>query len=39
MLFGDYSAVGQRRDGVLKVDGNTVATEKMEHTLSLIDVW
>jgi len=39
MVFGDYSAVGQRRDGVLKVDGNTVATEKMEHTLPLIDVW
>jgi hypothetical protein len=26
-------------DGVLKVDGNIVATEKMEHTLPLIDVW
>jgi arylsulfatase len=26
-------------NGVLKVDGNTVATEKMEHTLPIIDVW
>jgi hypothetical protein len=36
MVFGNYSAVGQRRDGMLKVDGNTVAIERMEHTLPFI---
>jgi arylsulfatase A-like enzyme len=39
MLFGNYSGIGQAGTGVLKVDGNTVATDKMEHTLPLILQW
>jgi len=39
MVFGNYSGVGQGGTGVLKVDGNTVATEKMEHTLPFILQW
>jgi hypothetical protein len=37
--FGDYSGVGAGGTGTLKVDGNTVATEKMEHTLPFILQW
>ena len=39
MLFGDYSGIGAGGTGVLKVDGNAVATEKMEHTLPFILQW
>ena len=39
MVFGDYSGIGAGGTGVLKVDGNAVATEKMEHTLPLILQW
>ena len=39
MVFGDYSGVGAGGTGALKVDGNTVATEKMEHTLPFILQW
>jgi arylsulfatase A-like enzyme len=39
MLFGNYSGIGAGGTGVLKVDGNTVATEKMEHTLPFILQW
>jgi arylsulfatase A-like enzyme len=39
MVFGNYSGVGAGGTGALKVDGNTVATEKMEHTLPFILQW
>jgi arylsulfatase len=39
MVFGNYSGVGAGGTGVLKVDGNAVATEKMEHTLPFILQW
>ena len=39
MLFGNYSGIGAAGTGVLKVDGNAVATEKMEHTLPFILQW
>jgi arylsulfatase len=39
MLFGDYSGIGAGGTGALKVDGNIVATEKMEHTLPFILQW
>ena len=39
MAFGSYSGLGQGGTGVLKVDGNAVATEKMEHTLPFILQW
>jgi hypothetical protein len=34
--FNNYSGVGQGGMGVLRVDGNVVATEKIEHTLPFI---
>ena len=39
MVFNNYSGIGQGGTGVLKVDGNVVATEKMEHTLPFILQW
>jgi hypothetical protein len=39
MLFGSFSGIGAGGTGVLKVDGNAVATEKMERTLPLILQW
>jgi arylsulfatase len=39
MAFGNYSGLGQGGTGVLKVDGNPVATEKMPHTLPFILQW
>jgi hypothetical protein len=39
MAFGNYSGVGAGGTGVLKVDGNPVATEKMEHTIPFILQW
>jgi arylsulfatase A-like enzyme len=39
MAFGNYSGVGQGGTGVLKVDGNTVAAEKMAHTMPFILQW
>ena len=39
MAFNNYSGVGQGGTGVLKVDGDTVATEKMDHTLPFILQW
>jgi arylsulfatase A-like enzyme len=39
MAFGDYSGIGAGATGVLKVDGNAVATEKMEHTIPFILQW
>jgi arylsulfatase len=39
MAFGSYSGLGQGGTGVLKVDGATVATEKMPHTIPFILQW
>lgn len=39
MVFGNYSGIGQGGTGTLKIDGNVVATEKMEHTLPFILQW
>ena len=39
MAFGSYAGIGQGGTGVLKVDGKTVATEKMVHTLPFIMQW
>ena len=39
IAFGSTSVVGQSGTGVLKVDGNAVATEKMEHTIPFILQW
>ena len=39
MMFGNYGGIGQGGNGTLKVDGNVVATEKMEHTLPFILQW
>jgi len=39
MAFGNFSGIGASGTGVLKVDGNAVATEKMEHTIPFILQW
>ena len=39
MAFGNFSGVGAGGTGTLKVDGNTVATEKMEHSIPFILQW
>ena len=39
IAFGNLSGVGASGTGVLKVDGNAVATEKMEHTIPFILQW
>ena len=39
IAFGNFSGIGASGTGVLKVDGNAVATEKMEHTIPLILQW
>src|SRR5262249_20556737 len=39
MAFSNFSGIGSSGTGVLKVDGNTVATEKMEHTIPFILQW
>jgi len=39
MAFGSFSGIGQGGTGVLKVDGNAVATQKMEHTIPFILQW
>jgi hypothetical protein len=39
LAFNNVSGIGQGGTGVLKVDGNTVATQAMEHTLPLILQW
>ena len=39
IAFGNFSGVGSSGTGVLKVDGNAVATEKMEHTIPFILQW
>ena len=39
LAFNNMSGIGQGGTGVLKVDGNAVATQTMEHTLPLILQW
>jgi len=39
LAFNNLSGIGQSGTGVLKVDGQTVATQKMERTLPLILQW
>jgi arylsulfatase len=39
LAFNSLSGIGRGGTGVLKVDGNTVATQKMERTLPLILQW
>ncbi len=39
LAFNNMSGIGQGGTGVLKVDGKTVATQNMEHTLPLILQW
>ncbi len=39
LAFNDFSGVGQGGTGVLKVDGQAVATKKMEKTLPMILQW
>ncbi len=39
LAFNNMSGIGQSGTGTLKVDGKTVATQKMEHTLPLILQW
>jgi len=39
IAFGNFSGVGAGGTGVLKVDGNAVATQKMEHTIPFILQW
>jgi arylsulfatase len=39
LAFNNVSGIGQGGTGVLKVDGTTVATQTMEHTLPLILQW
>ena len=39
MAFGSFAGVGAGGTGVLKVDGKTVATEQMKHTLPFILQW
>ena len=39
IAFNNMSGIGQGGTGVLKVDGNAVATQTMEHTLPLILQW
>jgi hypothetical protein len=36
MAFNDYSGIGKGGTGVLKVDGQEVASQKMDHTLPFI---
>ena len=39
MAFGSYAGLGREGTGVLKIDGNAVATEKMEYTIPFILQW
>jgi len=39
LAFNNVSGIGQGGTGVLKVDGQTVATETMPHTIPLIMQW
>jgi arylsulfatase len=39
MAFGNYTGIGQSGTGVLKVDGQVVDTQKMQHTVPFILQW
>ena len=39
LMFGSPSGIGRGGTGVLKVDGKTVATQSMEHTIPFILQW
>jgi arylsulfatase len=39
LAFNNMSGIGQSGTGTLKVDGKSVATQKMEHTIPLILQW
>ena len=39
LMFGSPSGIGRGGTGVLKVDGKTVATQTMEHTIPFILQW
>ena len=39
LAFGSPSGIGQGGTGTLKVDGKTVAEQKMEHTIPIILAW
>lgn len=39
LAFNNITGIGRGGTGVLKVDGNAVATQKMEHTLPFILQW
>lgn len=39
MAFNNFSGVGQPGTGTLKVNGNVVATKRMEKTLPMILQW
>ncbi len=39
LAFNNMSGIGRGGTGVLKVDGQTVATQKMEHTIPLLLQW
>jgi arylsulfatase len=39
LAFNNRSGLGQSGTGVLKVDGKTVATQKMEHTIPVVLQW
>ena len=39
LAYNDFSGVGQGGTGTLKVDGEVVATQKMEHTMPMILQW
>ena len=39
LAFGSPSGIGQGGTGTLKVDGKTVAVQKMEHTIPFILAW
>jgi len=39
MMFGSPSGIGQGGTGMLKVDGRTVATQEMKHTIPFILQW
>jgi len=39
LAFNNMSGIGRPGTGVLKVDGNEVSTQKMEHTIPLILQW
>ncbi|MFO1200989.1 MAG: hypothetical protein U1E86_28920, partial [Burkholderiaceae bacterium] len=39
LLFNNFSGLGQPGTGTLKVDGKTVATQRMERTMPMILQW